>query len=143
MRRTGILVLCLLAFCALPSIALALTHTISWHAKTSSATIYIGYKIRSGKPKVIVTFEFNNVPATCAGYGSTAVSNTFAKRIKVGPLGRFHASEVTNGGRVTYTVRGRFVTRHKAKGTLRVKGTVPGCQSADTGRVAWTAKPKG
>jgi hypothetical protein len=143
MRRTGTLLLCLLAFCALPSIAFALTHTISWHAKTSSATIYIGYKIRSGKPKVIITFEFNNVPATCAGSGLTAVSDVFSKHIAVGPLRRFDAREVTNSGRVTYTVRGRFLTRHRARGTLRVKGTVPGCLSADTGAVAWVAKPKG
>lgn len=146
MRRTGALILSLLAFCAVPSIALALTHTISWHSKTSSATIYIGYKIHSGHPKVIITFEFNNIPAACTGYGPTAVSDTFSKHIAIGPQRKFHAKQVNslgNGLSVTYSVRGRFLTAHKAKGTLRVHGTVSGCKDADTGSVAWTAKPKG
>lgn len=144
MKRTGALILCLLAFCATPAVALAL-HTISWHAKTSSATIYIGYKIHAGKPAVIITFEFNNIPASCPGYAEDAVSSTFAKHIKVGPgpKWRFHATELANGGIVSYAVRGRFLTAHKAKGTLRVHGTIPGCKDADTGVVAWTAKPKG
>jgi hypothetical protein len=145
MRRTGALILCLLAFCALPSLAYALSRTISWHSTASSATIYIGYRIRGGSPKKIITFEFNNIPASCPGFVSTAVSDTFSQHIRVGPgpKWRFHATEVTNGGRVTYTVKGRFLTRHKARGTLRVTGTVPGCKDADTGIVAWTAKPKG
>jgi hypothetical protein len=145
MRRTGALILCLLTFCALPSIAYALTHTISWHSKTSSATIYIGYKIRNAKPKVIITFEFNNIPASCPGYASTAVSDTFSQHIKVGPgpRWRFHATESVNSGKATYAVRGRFLTLHKARGTLRVTGTVPGCKDADTGLVAWTARRKG
>ena len=140
MRRTGVLILCLLAFCALPSIAFALTRVIHWKSTTSSATIYITFKIRHGQPKVITTFEFNNIPASCPGYAPTAVSDTFAQRIKVGSRWRFHATETTNNGRVTYTVRGRFLTLRKAKGTLRVKGTVPGCLAADTGTVAWTAR---
>ncbi len=145
MRRTGALILCLLAFCALPSLAYALTRTISWHSTTSSATIYIGYKIRSGSPRKIITFEFNNVPAPCPPYVPVTFSGTFSQHIKVGPgpKWRFHATEVTNSGKTTYVVKGRFLTRHKARGTLRLTGTTSGCKDADTGVVAWTAKPKG
>ncbi len=39
----------------------------------------------------------------------------------------------------TYSVTGHFLTLHKATGTLRIKGTVPGCRTADTGVVHWTA----
>jgi hypothetical protein len=137
--------LCLLALCALPSVAWALIHTISWHSKTSSATIYIGYKIRGGKPTKIITFEFNNVPAPCPPYVPVTFSDTFSGHIKVGPgpKWRFHATEVTNSGRTTYVVKGRFLTLHKARGTLRLTGTTAGCKDADTGLVPWTARRHG
>ena len=72
-------------------------------------------------------------------------SDRFSQHIKVGPgpKWRFHATEVTNSGKTTYVVKGRFLTRHKARGTLHLYGTTAGCHNADTGTFSWTAKPKG
>jgi hypothetical protein len=105
-----------------------------------SGTVDITLVTKNGAPTKLTRFEFNNIPATCTGYAPTAASGTFPHRIAVGSDGRFHASVKQNSGRVTYTVSGRFKGQDKASGTLRIKGTVPGCATADTGRVRWSAK---
>ncbi len=104
------------------------------------ASVDVAFAIKHGHAKTIGRFEFNNIPASCKGSAPTAVSDKFAHSIRVSSKGSFHASEKTNRGFLTYTVSGRFLTLHKAAGTLRIKGAVPGCASADTGKVHWSAK---
>jgi hypothetical protein len=103
------------------------------------ATIDIQFNIKHGRATKITRLELNNIPASCVGFPSTAVSYSFPHHIFISRIGRFHATDVVNGGRVTYMVRGHFITRRKAAGKLRIDGTVPGCRSADTGLVSWTA----
>jgi hypothetical protein len=99
---------------------------------------------RHGAVTKLTRFEFNNVRATCTSPSGTqtptATSGTFPHTIKVSSTGRFHASVKQNGAVVTYTLRGRFRNPNRASGTLRIKGTVPGCRAADTGTVHWSAK---
>jgi hypothetical protein len=57
---------------------------------------------------------------------------------------RFKATTTVNGGRVTAKITGRFSRSFaKATGTLHVTGAVPGCASADTGVVTWSAPKVG
>ena len=104
----------------------------------SDANIDITLITHNQHPVKLTRFEFNNIPASCAGYSPTAVSDTFPHTIPVSH-GKFHASVKANGGRVSFTVSGHF-TGLKAAGVLRVHGAVPGCASADTGSVHWSAK---
>src|ERR671936_1981408 len=140
MRRTLIAV-ALLAL-ALPAAALAARRVIHGPAGGGSGTVDITLVSKKGVVKKLTRFEFNNIQATCTGSRTTttAVSDQFPHTIFVSSDGSFHASVKQNGGRVTYTVRGHFKNQNSAGGTLRVKGTVPGCGSADTGKVHWSAK---
>lgn len=138
-RPPTALVLSLLVALALPAAALAARRVISGHAG-GSGEVDITLVTKNAKVKKLTRFEFNNIPASCAGSRPTAVSNAFPHTILVASDGKFHATAKQNGGRVTYTVSGHFKDQNHASGTLRVKGSVPGCASADSGRVRWTAK---
>ncbi len=124
----------------LPAAALAARRVIHGPAGGGSGTVDITLVAAHGKVKKLTRFEFNNIQVTCTGFPPSATSGTFPHTIKVASDGRFHASVKQNGGRVTYTVRGHFSSRDKAAGTLRIKGTVPGCARADSGKVHWSAK---
>jgi hypothetical protein len=140
MRRT--IALGVLALLALPGVALGLTRTLHGPAgPVTDSSVDITFKYSHGHAKVITRFQFNNIPAQCQGFPQTAVSDTFAHHISVSSVGRFHATQSANGGRATYKLMGRFKGVHKATGTLRIVGTVPGCASADTGVVHWSATP--
>jgi hypothetical protein len=138
MRRT-LLVLALLAL-ALPAAALAARRVIHGPAGGGSGTVDITLVSKKGVVKKLTRFEFNNIQATCTGFPPTAVSSTFPHTIFVNGKGDFSATVKPNGGRVTYTVHGHFKSQNSASGTLRVKGAVPGCGKADTGKVHWSAK---
>jgi hypothetical protein len=127
-----------------PALALAARRVIHGPAGGGSGTVDITLVTKHGAVTKLTRFEFNNIPATCTSTSgtptTTATSGTFPHTIKVSSTGRFHASVRQNSGRVTYTVRGRFANPNKASGTLRIKGTVPGCGAADTGTVHWRAR---
>jgi hypothetical protein len=124
----------------LPAAALAARRVIHGPAGGGSGTVDITLVAKHGNVKKLTRFEFNNIPANCAGASPTTTSGTFPHTIKVGTDGKFHATVKQNAGRVTYTVHGHFNGQDKAAGTLRIKGTVPGCATADTGKVHWSAK---
>jgi hypothetical protein len=136
---TALVVSFLLAL-ALPAVALAGRRVISGPAGGGGGEVDITLVTKNATVKKLTRFEFNNIAASCAGGQPTAVSNAFPHTIPVASDGRFHATVKPNGGRVTYTVSGHFKDRNHASGTLRVKGAVPGCASADSGRVHWTTK---
>jgi len=138
-RRFSALVLA--AGLCLAFAAVAMGKTLVLHGPAGSASdanIDITLITHNQHPVKLTRFEFNNIPASCAGYSPTAVSDTFPHTIPVSH-GKFHASVKANGGRVSFTVSGHF-TGLKAAGVLRVHGAVPGCASADTGSVHWSAK---
>jgi hypothetical protein len=124
----------------LPAVAFAARRVIHGPAGGGSGTVDITLVAKHGSVKKLSRFEFNNIPVTCTGFPPSATSGTFPHTIHVGKDQKFSASVKQNGGRVTYTVHGHFSSQDKAAGTLRVKGTVPGCSKADTGKVRWSAK---
>lgn len=142
--RTALVVAVAVAL-LVPALAFAARRVIHGPAGGGSGTVDITLVTKHGAVIKLTRFEFNNIPATCTTGPSgmstpTATSGTFPHTIKVSSTGRFHASVKQNNGRVTYTVRGHFTNPNKASGTLRIKGTVPGCGSADTGTAHWRAK---
>jgi hypothetical protein len=124
----------------LPAAAIAARRVIHGPAGGGSGTVDITLVAKKGSVKKLTRFEFNNIPATCVGYPPTATSGTFPHTIQVGTDGKFHTKVKQNGGRVTYSVSGHFTSQDKAAGTLRIKGSVAGCATADTGKVHWSAK---
>jgi len=85
-------------------------------------------------------FELHNVPAQCNGSGTTAVTEKLDITMNINAKRKFSGHETLNGGKVTVNVHGRFAKDFsKGHGNLRVHGTVPGCSSADTGVVKWSA----
>lgn len=109
-------------------------------ASGHGAGVEFGTKQVRGRPIVVRRFEFHNIPARCQGYAGSAVTDMLTITMKVDSQRRFSGAEALNGGRVKVKVSGRFAKRFgKATGTLSVKGTVPGCSTADTGLVHWTA----
>jgi hypothetical protein len=129
-----------IAALAMPASAMALSRVLHGPAGSGGvATIDIQFNIVHGKATKITRLELNNIPASCRGFPSTAASYSFPHHISISSNGTFRARDVANRGRVTYLVSGHFITLRKAAGKLRINGTVPGCRSADTGLVSWTA----
>jgi hypothetical protein len=140
MRRT-IAATAGIAVLAVPSVALAFSRVLHGQAGSGGvATIDIQFNIKQRRATKITRLELNNIPASCRGFPSTAASYAFPHHIFISRTGTFSAKDVANGGRVTYMVRGHFITLRKAAGKLRIHGAVPGCHSADTGLMSWTAK---
>jgi hypothetical protein len=141
MRRGIVLMVGISVALALPAFALAASRVIHGPAGPGvHATIDIQFNTTNQHPTKITRLDFANIPAACSGSFPTAVSDTWPQKIPVSSKGNFHSVVKRNAGRVTYTVSGHFTSQNKATGTLRVKGTVPGCRSADTGTVHWSAK---
>ena len=127
------------ALLLLPAVALAARRVIHGPAGGGSGTVDITLVAKHGSVKKLTRFEFNNVPASCGAGSPSATSGTFPHTIKVGTDRKFHATAKQNGGRVTYAVRGHSAVRTGPPGPCRIKGTVPGCPNADTGKVHWSA----
>ena len=140
MKRTA-LILCLIAVLAFPALADALRRTYFGPAANgvNNAGVEISARIKHGKARKLTKFEWHNVIGTCSGRTS-ATTGEFPSDIAV-DNGQFSETGHLNRGRLTITVSGEF-THHKTQmdGRLRVRGTVPGCPSIDTGVVKWDAK---
>ena len=109
-------------------------------ASGNGAGVEFGLQRARGKPRTVRRFEFHNIPAQCKGYGGSAVTGQLTITMRVSSHRKFAGTESLNGGRETVKVSGTFARGFgKASGTLRVRGTVPGCTSADTGVVHWRA----
>lgn len=106
----------------------------------NGAGVEFGAKQVHSRPTLVRRFEFHNIPAACTGYAPTAVTGMLTITMKVGSDRKFSGAQSLNGGRYKVTVSGAFARKFgKASGTIRVRGTVPGCSAADTGRVHWSA----
>jgi hypothetical protein len=109
-------------------------------ASGNGAGVEFGAKQAHGRPAVVRRFEFHNIPAACAGYAGTAATDMLTITMKVTKSRRFSGTQSLNAGRLHVVVHGAFARNlKKATGTIRVRGTVPGCASADTGSVHWSA----
>ncbi len=94
------------------------------------------------RPTKLTRIEWANVPASCGRFGTSATSDFFPDDIPVTKGGSFHATAKLNRGRETVTFGGSFSNHNRAvSGTIRIRGTIPGCPTADTGVVSWHAKP--
>jgi hypothetical protein len=140
MRRGIVLLVGISVALALPAFALASRVIHGPAGPGVQATIDIQFNVKHKHPTKIIRLDFANVPAACTGSGPTAVSDTWAQKIPVSSKGNFNSVEKLKAGRLTYTVSGHFSSQDKATGTLHVKGPVPGCASANTGVVHWSAK---
>jgi len=106
----------------------------------NGAGVEFGAKQVHSRPALVRRFEFHNIPAACQGSAPTAVSGMLTITMTVSSHRRFSGAQALNGGRYKVTVSGTFARGyHKATGTIRVRGTVPGCASANTGTVEWSA----
>lgn len=125
---------------ALPAAALATFHALNGPVGSGAgnAGVEVHFVSKHGHIKYIKRFGFFNVPATCMPSGTTAVSGSFPRRIRVS-ANKFHSTQTVNSGSTTYTVKGQFRSLHKAVGTIRIRGGTAGCGSADTGRLKWHA----
>ena len=87
--------------------------------------------------KVVKGFQWGKgVPATCEVGGETTLNGATGSAMRV-RHGEFGATE--DIGYAIQKVAGEFRTRHKAKGTLRVRGDFVDTENCDTGRLHWTA----
>lgn len=125
---------------ALPAAALAAFHALNGPVGSGAgnAGVEVHFISRGAHIKYIKRFGFFNVPATCMPSGTTAVSGSFPRRIRVS-ANKFHSTQTVHSGSITYTAKGQFRSLHKAVGTIRIKGATAGCGSADTGRLKWHA----
>lgn len=82
----------------------------------------------------------NNIPARCGRFAPTTAYLLYPHNIPV-TNGGFSDTASFNGGRATVTLSGSF-TNHNltVSGHLHIKGALPGCASANTGAVAYSAK---
>jgi hypothetical protein len=129
-----------LATCAAVWPAAALARDRAYNGPAGSgpnAGVEFGAHVRKGRARKVFRFEFHNVPATCQGGATSAVTAELPDPMKVSSK-EFHAHAVVN--RLTVDVSGVF-TKHfsKSHGTIRVRGTAAGCPGADTGVVQWKA----
>jgi hypothetical protein len=128
-----------LGLCAAPAFA---SHR-SYNGSAGSAPhsgVEFGLHLKKGHPLWVYRFELHNVPAQCQGSGTTAVTEKLDITMNINAKRKFAGHESLNGGKVTVNVHGRFAKDFsKGHGDLRVHGTVPGCKSADTGVVTWSA----
>jgi hypothetical protein len=140
MRRLRFATVAVLLGLGLPAAALAARSVL--HGPAATGTVDITLLTSKGKLTKLKRFEFNNIPATCTGNRTTAVSGVFPRNVKLRRGGRFSVTGHFPTGRAsrTVSVSGRFTSATKGSGTIRIHGPVPGCLSADTGRVHWTAK---
>ena len=124
---------------AIPGVALAASRQYNGPTATGvHAGVEFGTRLVDGRPVTVRRFRWFNLPAQCMGYGPTAANDTLASTFAVSAKRRFHVATTINGSKVK--VVGRFSSDfRKATGTIRVSGSVPGCSSADTGTLRWTA----
>ena len=138
-RRWGFLAVAMVML-AVPATALAAIHYLSGPVGSGAgnAGVEIHFDARNGKPNEIKLFGFFNVPVSCQPSGSTAISGHFSGSIEVSS-DKFSRTQKVDSGQTTYMVSGTFSGLNKAAGKLRIKGTVPGCLSGDTGSLSWHA----
>lgn len=138
-RAAGLATIASTLLLALPATAAAGTWKYNGNFGSTGAGVEFKVHREDGKAKYLKLFDFHNIPAQCLGQGATAVTGELDKHIAVDDE-KFHATGKATDSNETLTVHGKL--KHgekKAKGTLRVTGTAPGCPDVDTGVVDWHA----
>src|SRR4051812_16590502 len=96
-----------------------------------------------GNPTKVHSLRWANVPAACVGYPPTATSGDVKLSMKVDDRGAFKGSAKPDIGNAKLTISGRF--KHDpadASGKFQIKGSMPGCADADTGKLSWDMSRK-
>lgn len=139
-RLTTILVTTVAATALLgPAATAAAPAPGAWKATKVVLGYDLKFKVANGKVSKVV----GHVLERCSG-DDTSNTVTFAPRgkFKVKKNGRFSGRRKTSSGGVTVieTFSGRFTSKRKATGKLRMQSVVAG-STCDTYELAWTAKP--
>lgn len=106
---------------------------VEFHARFHSKRAF-----RHGKPpSKVVDFGWFNVPVAPQCFDSSDAPSGFDMRVN--DAGRFRGT--LDAGNRTALVTGKFKHHNrKVVGTLRLKGTFPGCANADSGTLDWVAR---
>jgi hypothetical protein len=147
---------------ALLLVPAALAGTSSFSGKfKGGGTIEFKAKFKRGKPVQIVHdadpapfgrgLSYTSVPVRC-DQGDEEIISQVPKALKVNRHGRFHYKiklpQLQSDGGIEYNrvkITGKFVSKRKAKGTLRFQGSLFHdlgvlWTNCDSGVVGWTAK---
>jgi hypothetical protein len=139
-RSASITALTTLALLAPPASAL----NDGYRGETSAGgliAVRVDYD-HKGNPTKVHSLRWANVPISCGTFTS-ATTGDVKLPMKVDDRGAFKGSDDTDTGIAKVTISGRF--KHnpaKASGKFRVKGTLPGCSTGDTGQLTWEMSRK-
>ena len=140
--RIGLVIAAIVVALAIPSVSGALNDGYRGSTEAGGLiAVRVDYD-RKENPTRVHSLRWANVPASC-GTSQTATTGDVDMKMKVDDSGTFEGSDKPDIGNAKVTISGRF--KHnpaKASGKFRVKGTVPGCSTADTGRLSWDMKRK-
>src|SRR5947209_10542659 len=138
-KHLTVLAISIALLLALPTAALAF---LVFHGPVGSgagdAVVDINVFFKHHHPVKLNRFEFDNVPVTCGNFAPSAYSYSILRKIVVSQ-GKFHVKLTANNGHVKIKVNGHFTSKTHAAGKLRITGSVPGCGTADSGVVHWSA----
>jgi hypothetical protein len=100
----------------------------------------VGFNVRkTSTGKKVKKFTWVDVPMTCSdGAHLSDVQFLFAMPVKQGEFKGKAVNDVINPT-ATATAAGKFVSKKKARGTLRVQGDLGGLTGCDTGKRPWKA----
>lgn len=112
--------------------------------KTTKAKTVDFDVIKSGKGRRVKAFRLHDISVRCTPNGSltqnqTVPAQSFPHPVKVKKNGRFKLTDTA--GAQTVRVKGRFIKRRKAKGTV-VFTQKTSSQKCTTGKLKWSAKLK-
>lgn len=134
----SMLVVGVVAVAAFAGSKLTASYFGTFHKKADKgAAMGFGAKLKNGKPKLVTRFQWDNFTCVKGGEGFTGGASGKSFHIR---HGQFHGSRPvadkapTN---ITAKVTGEFVSKVKAKGTLKLSGG--GCDWKDS----WTASAGG
>jgi hypothetical protein len=99
----------------------------------------VGFNVKkTNSGKRVKKFSWGKgVPMTCAdGAQTTEGQFLFGMKVK---QGEFKGAAVEKGGTAIAKVVGKFTSKKKAKGTLKVQGDVSGHDDCNTGKLPWKA----
>jgi hypothetical protein len=119
-RKLTILALAVSAVCALV-VAQALAATTSWSgAGTNDPVFKVAFKKVSGQPSKVKDFASKQLHFTCTDNSTFRANTTIHTPIPVHGGAFSRASSFTNGDiKVTYTIKGNFLSRRTATGTYK------------------------
>src|SRR5689334_9875215 len=137
MRLVRLIVVALAASLLAPLVAWGLND--GYHGTTDTGgliAVRVDYD-RNEQPTRVHSLRWANIPVSC-GTSSSATSGDVKLTMKVDSRGAFKGSAKPDIGDAKLTISGRF--KHdpsQVSGKFQIKGTLPACSDADTGKLGW------